>query len=1155
MHANSPPLNGTTFPASDLPQSTGEKAKARDILAAIRTLKALENEHRRPTTDERDILARFGGFGPVSKAIFPDLVKLRDNPDHPFAGYSDAGWQAIGEVLKSLLTPEEYESAKRTTFSQFFTAPVVMTAMHEALALLGVPADATVLEPGCGVGNFMAHAPAGQRFVGVELDSLSGRIARALNPGADIRIENFRDTKLPPLDAVIGNVPFAEVKLDLNGQKLSLHDYFIAKSVDALKPGGVLAVVTSHYTLDKQNAAARELIGSKADFLGAIRLPSDAFKREGTAVTTDIVFLRKRAPGQEPNHADPEWLETSVLGIQGADLPVNRYFCNHHEMVLGDWSRKDTLYGSGFSVKSVGDLGSLLKEAVAKLPTAARSHHPKIPETDSHSHVVGGAQNPDIGITISTPAFTPPPPQRHVTEGSFFVGDDKVIRQVENGEGQPVTYGGVLLRADGTPQARKIGSLIDLRDKARRVLQSQNEGWPEANRQEARRALNVAYDRFMAQHGPINKTTFTETKTGTIRRMPNLVKFREDPDAMLVMSLEEYDEATGKAEKAAIMKQDVVGPKPPITHVASAEEGLLVSLDHKGEVNVGYIAGLYGKPISAVIEELGDLIYQDPVVHNWQTADEYLSGNVRAKLAQAEAAGPAYAHNAEALRQVQPEDVLPGDIDANLGAPWIPASDIQAFAGELFGVPAESFKIGHVKKDAVWSVEPDYRAIQSVAATADYGTSRINGTELLAQAVNLKTPVIYDTIRGANGDERVLNPTETAAAREKQKLIKEKFKAWIFADPDRTERLVRDYNDTYNNLRPRLFDGSHLDFPGMSKAFEPRSHQADVAWRCMTGGNTLIAHTVGAGKAQPLDAKILTPSGWTRMGLLKPGDAVIAGDGTPTVVTGVFPQGEKQVYCLRFSDGASTRACGDHLWLTQTSKERQRWREAKLKGYETDSGQPKVRTTADLARTICDRHYLPVAGPVTFNEQNLPLDPYTLGVLIGDSSFRQFSIQLALPEPDQLDLLRLPDGIATKTWWKVGKCPVAWFVAGGVRPNPLSKIIRDLGLWGLKSREKFIPRDYLFASEASRLGILQGLMDADGGMSGRSARYNTYSPQLAEDMVQLVRSLGGIPHKRLTSGGSPGSIKYVVDIKLPGKAPPFRLVKWTPKSRPLNPIS
>ena len=501
-----PPLN-LPGPIPAAPAPTGEKAKARDILAAICTLKKLEQLRCPPTEDEKQILARFGGFGPVALSIFPDPVSGR---------FKDAGWEQIGAELKGLLMPEEYDSAKRTTFSQFFTAPVVMKAMHEALGRLGVPDNAVILEPGCGVGNFMSGGKPGQRFIGVELDSISGRIAQKLHPEADIRIENFRDTKLPTLDAVIGNVPFADVKIDLHGEKLSLHDYFIAKSVEALKPGGVLAVVTSHYTMDKQNAAVRERLASQADFLGAVRLPSDAFKAEGTSVTTDILFLRKRAPGQEANHADPEWTQASVLGIQGADLPVNRYYLNHHEQVLGDWSRQDTLYGTGFSVKSVGDLGSQLKEAVARLPRRVvlseveRANPP--PAMGGKLQVEGQKLQVNDQKPQVPPTFTPPPPLRHIAEGSFFIGDDKVVRQMENGQGEPVTYGGTLLKSDGAMTGKRMAGLIGLRDAARRVLQSQNEGWPDANRAEARRDLNRAYDRFVAQYGPVNKTSFSETK-------------------------------------------------------------------------------------------------------------------------------------------------------------------------------------------------------------------------------------------------------------------------------------------------------------------------------------------------------------------------------------------------------------------------------------------------------------------------------------------------------------------------------------------------------------------------------------------------------------------------------------------------------------------
>jgi N12 class adenine-specific DNA methylase len=761
----------------------------------------------------------------VALSIFPDPVTGR---------YKDAGWQSLGDELKTLLTPEEYASARRTTFNAFYTSPTVIAAIHEAIARLGVPDNGTILEPGCGIGNFMSQGRPGNRFIGVELDSISGRIARAIHPEHDIRIENFRDTRLPEdrIDAVIGNVPFADLKLDYHGQKLSLHDFFFAKSVDALKPGGVLALVTSHFTLDKQNAAIREYLASKADFVGAIRLPSDAFKREGTAVVTDIVFLRKRAPGEPANHVDFDWLSVAPLPIDGAEVPVNRYFLNHPDMVLGSWSRKDTLYGGeGYSVTSDGNLAEKLKTAVTRLP-----RFETIQATPDRKEE-------------AAPAFIPPPPERHIGEGSFFVGDDRIIYQSEGGQGVPVVYGGTTLKADGTLTGKRLAALIGLRDRARRVLQSQNEGWPAAQKDQTRRELNQAYDRFTVAYGPINKTTFGETADGNlIRRMPNLVKFREDPDAMLVMSLEDYDEVTGKAAKAAVMVRDVVGKTPPVTRVGSAEEGLLVALNQKGMVDVPYIATLYGKPEEQVIDELGDLIFHDPESKTWLTADAYLSGNVRSKLASAERAGPEYKRNADALREVQPEDVLPGDIDAGMGAPWIPASDIQAFAADLFHVDPSSVPVAHLKKDAVWSLEASYAAKASVGATSEYGTARANGTWLLELCLNMKSPTIYDTIQDGDREERVVNQEATMAAREKQKLIKERFRSWVFSHPERTERLVRTYNDNFNNLRPRAFDGSHLDFPGMNRTLTLRSHQKDAVWRGMSGGNTLLAHVVGAGK-------------------------------------------------------------------------------------------------------------------------------------------------------------------------------------------------------------------------------------------------------------------------------------------------------------------
>jgi SAM-dependent methyltransferase len=446
--------------------AAGEKAKARDVLAAVRTLKAVEREGRPATDPERQALARFAGFGPVALSLFPDPVTGR---------YKSAAWQALGEEFRALVTPEEYASARRATFNAFYTSQPVIDAVYAALARLGVPADATVLEPGCGTGNFLGAGPESFRFVGVELDLLSGHIARLLHPGHEVRVENFRDTRLPEasVDAAVGNVPFADLKLDYGGLRLSLHDFFLAKAADALRPGGVLALVTTHFTLDKQNAAAREYLADRADFLGAIRLPSDAFRREGTAVVADILFLRKRASGVPPDHAGLDWLGVAPLAVEGVEVAVNRYFLNRPEMVLGAWTRRDTLYGEGYGVAATGDLAEQLRAAIDRLP-----HFAPLPASPRPQPF--------------TPPFAPPPPERHVTEGGFFVNDERVICRCVEGRAVPVVYGGITLRAGGTRAGKRLAALVRLRDLARRVLRSQNEGWPEPARHDARRELGGA---------------------------------------------------------------------------------------------------------------------------------------------------------------------------------------------------------------------------------------------------------------------------------------------------------------------------------------------------------------------------------------------------------------------------------------------------------------------------------------------------------------------------------------------------------------------------------------------------------------------------------------------------------------------------------------
>ncbi|WP_020469620.1 LAGLIDADG family homing endonuclease [Zavarzinella formosa] len=1135
-------------PAEQVEFSSGEKSKARDLLNAIRKLQLVESYRRPATPQERNTLSRFCGFGPVALSIFPN----------PATGeYKDETWKKLGDELNGLLSPVEYDSVKRTTFNAFYTSPLVIDAMHTALDRLGVPDNALVLEPGCGTANFFRP---GKRYLGVEMDGISGRIAKLLHPDQDIRIENFRDTKLPPVDAVIGNVPFADVRLEHNGQKFALHDYFFAKSCDALKPGGVMALVTTHYTLDKQNASIREYLAERADFLGAIRLPSDAFKREGTSVVTDIVFMRKRSLDEPPNHVDPDWLATDAVEIDGNTVPINRYFVKHPGMVLGAFTGKKALYQGGYGVESSGDLAEQLKEAVGRLPKHESDALKSRQSVQSDALPHGQREQ----------TFVPPPPERHVSEGSFFVHAGQ-IHQLVDGQSVPVSYGGYDLVNNGGLVGRRMTALIGLRDKARYVLRSQNEGWPDTAREDARRELNISYDRFRASYGPVNKTTFSESKDGTaIRRMPNLVKFREDPDAMLVMALEEYDETTGEAKKAPIMRKDVVGKSPPITSVTTAEEGLLVSLDHKGVVDLPYIAQLYGKSEQLVITELDDLIYRDPESNKWQTADAYLSGNVRTKLIAAEKAG--VTQNIEALKAVQPEDVLPGDIDANLGAPWIPASDIQAFASQLFRVDPEAITASHLAKDAVWNVEGGYSAQRSVAVTADYGTSRANGIWLLDLAMNLKSPTIYDP-DPKDPDKRVVNQQETLAAKEKQKAIKEQFRAWVFSDPDRTERLVRLYNDAFNNLRPRQFDGSHLVFPGMSNVFTLRPHQCDAVWRVMSGGNTLLAHTVGAGKAQPLDARVLTPTGWARMGHLRVGDEVIAGDGSVTTITGVHPQGEKQIVRVGFSDGTSTECCEEHLWLTQTYRERTAEQSGKRLGKVWNCAAPKVRTTAEIRDTLVSphlgakNHSIPMVGIVQLESQSVPLDPYFLGVLLGDGGLSGGSATLTNPDEEILQYVKLPENVGLSNITGGGRCAAWGFpmidrtgTGAGKARNPLTAILDDLGLLGEKSGTKFIPECYKHNSAEVRLAILQGLLDTDGSVqkNGASTYYYTISQKLADDVTFLVQSLGGLVRLRIKERPTyrhKGELRvgqpcFILCISMPPEINPFRLSRKANLVRP-----
>lgn len=795
------------------------RTQAYQLLTALRTLAGIEAEQRSPTAAEREALAAFPGFGCLALDLFPHAVT---------GAYKSADWAAMGATLQGLLTPADYVSAKRTVFFQYFTPPLLMQTLFAALRQFGVPEDALVFEPGYGAGGFLAHAPAAMRFVGVELDQVSARIAQALYPQHALRQGDITKCALVDgsVDAAIGNPPFGDLPAEAWGLRLALHEYCLARAVDALAPGGCLALVMTHSLLDKQHTAFRQQLAARTTLLGALRLPAEAFEAEGTRVVTDLLFMQK-----VPSPHDPAWLATAALLIEGSAIPINQYFLDHPEHVLGTWTRQDRLYGraDGYSVRGQGDLAVHLAAALAQLPSNVWRHSEGTPET---------RPRPSIPVSPS------------LSEGSFFVTDTGAICQVQDGEGHAVVYGGKALTTTTGVIGRRLAALIGIRDATRAVLAAQQAHRPPHERDTAREGLRQRYRAFVTTYGPINTVTCMAAAEGTvIRRLPNLVVFRRDPDAMLVMALEEYDEETGTVQEAPLLTEDVLGEVPSVTHVASAEHGLLVTLNTTGIVDIPAISRLYGKERRDVCAELGDLIYQDPRTQQWQTADIYLSGNVRVKLQQALGAGEAYARNVTALRRVQPRDLLPGEIDANLGAPWIPAQDVALFAQELFDVRDFHLQVAHSPQEALWSVEASAWARGCSKAVNDYGTRDMDGCTLLAHALNLTLPTVYDRVWEDGKEKRVLHQAKTVASREKLAAIKRAFQAWLWTEPSRAERLVQAYNEAYNAVRLRGFDGNHLDFPGMNPRVRLYPHQKHAIWRIMSGGNTLLAHQVGSGKS------------------------------------------------------------------------------------------------------------------------------------------------------------------------------------------------------------------------------------------------------------------------------------------------------------------
>ena len=830
----------------------GWKARAGDNLAAIRLARELTREGRHATPEEQAVLGRFIGYG------------ASDLANGLFRGAGEAfraGWEDLGGALEQEVTPEQLAGLRRATQYAHFTPEFIVRAMWAAVARMGF-AGGGVLEPGCGTGLFLATMP--DALVGkvsataIEMDPCTAAIATLLHPDAWVRNEDFTKARIAEtFDLAIGNPPFADrtVKAPDPAGKfgLTLHDYFIARSIERLKPGGLAAFVTSRFTMDKADTSAREHIAGMADLVGAVRLPAGSMKEAaGTEVVVDVLFFQRRPAGAAPSGTVWDTLAEAVPAEDGeAALHVNRYFAENAVQVLGAHARTSGPFGPTYTCRGeAGDaLAAALDGCMANLPLPLHPLTPSTPvqpRTAAQRLVVGTAAE---GATVK--------------EGSYLVLDGKLVQVLD---GQPVP---VQVRAgkgsEGVPakHARILHALIPVRDWTRTVLRLQeaNEPWGAAQVR-----LRVAYTTFKRNFGPINLTsvsTSTDPKTGeereTVRR-PNLQPFMDDPDCWLVSSIESYDEDAGTSKMGPIFTERVIHP-PADRLVVTAADALAVTLHEVGCVDLNRMAELLGRTREEVVAELGGAVFLNPAlsmgaVEMWETADAYLSGPVRTKLAAAEAAAgldPRYLPNAEALRRVQPEDLRPSDITARLGGPWLPTGDIEAFSAEVIGVATH---VRHTVEAAVWSLDLS-RFDGSAAATSEWGTARRHAGLLLSDALNSASPQIWDTKWVDGSPVRELNERETEAAKEKLGRIKEAFERWVWTDPDRTDRLARIYNTRFNNLVPRAFDGSHLQLPGASSAIQFRPHQKRGVWRIVCSGNTYLAHAVGAGKTFVMAAAVM----------------------------------------------------------------------------------------------------------------------------------------------------------------------------------------------------------------------------------------------------------------------------------------------------------
>ena len=787
------------------------REKAQDNIAAIRLLKKLESENRDASDDEKAVLAKYVGWGAMSAA---------------FDRWQPEEWKSTAKDIRALLTDDEFDSARASTPNAHYTSPQVIEAIWDGLQRAGVKDGAQILEPAMGVGHFFGMMPEsmhGGHRTGIELDSITARIAKKLYPDSTIFEKGFEETPLPDhyFDAVVGNVPFGDYAVHDPSVKHSLtrsiHDYFFAKSLDKVRPGGVMALITSRYTMDKKDDAVRAYLSEHADLLAAIRLPNTAFKgNAGTEVTTDILFLRKRLPGAPV--AGESWKSVEPIGPADDQIFVNEYFARHPEMMLGKMKLESAQYGRMEPTLEGNLTPELLRKAIRHIPEGAY-----VPRSE------GRGPPPQI---VNAEAFT------GIKDGAYAEIDGELA--IRHGD----SFTSVSV---GAASQSRIRGMMTVRDAIREVFRTQLEDAPEHEIAAARRHLNHEYDRFVHKHGPISSRE-------------NFRAFAGDPDQPLLLSLENYDAERKTATKTAIFERRTLEKYKPASHVDTAAEALAISLNEIGSISWPRMESLTTRTAKQMQEELDGLVFRNPE-GEWETADKYLSGNVRVKLETAQAAvtlDKQYQRNVDALKAVQPEDLLPGDISARLGSSWIPASDIRDFICETLEQPKSFVKVHHSGAIATWSLTIDSLVKGAVSNTTTFGTARATATDLIDDALNGRTPTIYDLLPD---DKRVVNQQETLAAREAQQKLKDRFSEWVWKDDERAQRLARSYNDTFNNLRLRTYDGSHLTFPGMNRSMLRKNdldkHQKDAVWRMLQNDNTLLAHCVGAGKTYEMTAAVM----------------------------------------------------------------------------------------------------------------------------------------------------------------------------------------------------------------------------------------------------------------------------------------------------------